>query len=44
MKQLIYKDRIYICGNVQSVIKQLKSLTGEYKTVRELLESKRQAL
>lgn len=44
MKQLIYKDSIYIIGNIKDVLMQLKKLTVEYKTVRALLKVKTKGL
>lgn len=40
MVQLIYKDKIYLCGKISEVMEQLKSLCSEYKTVKDLLDGK----
>ncbi|MCX7708824.1 MAG: hypothetical protein N2484_03125 [Clostridia bacterium] len=40
MKQLIFKDKIYIWGKMPEVLAQLSELSRSYKTVKELLDSK----
>lgn len=44
MQQLVYKDRFFILGSFDKIISQLKALSNEYKTVKELLDSKTKEL
>jgi hypothetical protein len=38
LKQFIFKDKIFICGNAAEVMETLKNLSGRFCTVKELLD------
>ena len=40
MIQLVYKNKLYICGKLPDVIAQLKEISPQFKTVKEFLEFK----
>jgi hypothetical protein len=40
MIQMIYENKLHMAGKFRDIIYQLRHLSLEYKTVKELIESK----